>query len=176
MFMEKEKLKKLSRRGLFFVICLILFSCASTVNQNYFSNTLGLNVKIQKKVFDSSDAINPQGEGYSIEALTFKNEEKESLFIDKANYPKPSEVRKNWKISSWQNAPLANKDVLELLFKYRMENEAMKEQIQKIKEVLNSSDNYFSYFYKDHKGYIYAVDICIVDVKNKKIYLCEIIT
>src|SRR5690606_8162779 len=99
--MEKEKLKKLSNRGSFFVISLILFGCASTVNQNYFSNTLGLNVKIQKKVFDSSDAINPQGEGFSIEALTFKNEEKESLFKDKANYPKPYEVRKKWKISSW---------------------------------------------------------------------------
>ncbi len=175
--MEKEELVKHSNLLLMYVLIYIaLASCASVVDHKYFDNTLGLNVKVQKKSFDSSDAINSQGEGFSIQTYTFEDNGKEGLFIDKITYPKTYEERKGWKILQWQNTPLKNEDVLGLLFKYDIKDVEMKDQLTKIEEALKSTDNYFSYYYKDYHGEIYSVDICIVDVKNKKIYLREIIT
>lgn len=158
------------------IICFFLVSCASKINQEYFSNTLGLNINIQKKTFDSSDAVNQEGEGFTIEVYTFKVKENENILKNISSYPVTYDIRKAWKISQWSNTPLSNKDVQNLLFKYAIKDAKMKIQLQKIQKVLNSTDNYFSYYYKDYEGEIYAVDISIIDTKNKIIYLCEVIT
>ncbi|MFY7938243.1 MAG: hypothetical protein ACOVOQ_12755 [Flavobacterium sp.] len=174
--MEKGKLKKQSSYLLCLIISFFIVSCASKINQEYFSNTLGLNISIQKKTFDSSDAINQQGEGFTIEVYTYEDKKNENILKSISSFPVTYDIRKTWKISQWSKTPLSNKDVQNLLFKYAIKDEKMKMQLQKIQEVLNSTDNYFSYYYKDYEGEIYAVDISIIDTKNKIIYQCEVIT
>lgn len=174
--MEKEKLKKQNKYLIGLMICFFLVGCASKIDKGYFNDTLGLNVNVQKKTFDSSDAVNQQGEGFTIQSYTFEVKENDSILKNISSYPITYEIRKNWKVSKWSNTPLTNKDVKDLLFKYSIKDAKMKIELQKIQEVLNSAGNYFSYYYKDHEGEIYSIDISIVDVKNKIIYLCEVIT
>lgn len=176
--MEKGKLKRHRIKFLFgmVAVCFLITNCASVSDHNYFDKTLGLNIALGKKIFDSSDAINPQGEGFSIESYHFKLKAGKYVFKDKFSYPKPHEWRVGWKISQWENAPLKNEDIQALLFKYLIEDSAMKAQLGKIKNALNSTNNYLSYYYKDNDGEIYAVDICVVDIENKIVYLCEVIS
>jgi len=174
--MEKGKLKEQSKYLLCLLIYIFLVSCASKINREYFSNTLGLNINIEKKTFDSSDAVSQHGEGFTIEAYTFKNIKNKNILKNKSSYPVTYDIRKAWKISKWSKTPLSNKDVENLLFTYAINDDKIKMQLQKIQEVLSSTDNYFSYYYKDNEGEIYAVDISIIDTKNKIIYLCEVIT
>lgn len=174
--MEKERLNR-QKNNLLIVtlISFILLGCSSAFNQEYVSKTLGLNIKIEKKIFNSEDAINPQGEGFSLEVFTYDKNIKD-IFINMNVFPKTNELRKDWKIALWQKTPFQNKNVLNLLFNYKIDDLKLKEQLKTIDKLLKSDDNYISYFYKDNNGEIYAADICILDIKSGKIYLCEIIT
>lgn len=174
--MEKVKLKKQRCNFLFCIISFVLASCSTTTNQEYFNKTMGLNIEIKKKIFNSEDLINPQGEGFSIEIITFDKKDSDSLFVNSNSYPKSYDLRKDWKISKWQKTPLVNKDVSELLFNYDISNIAIRKQLEILKLLINSKDNYISYYFKESDGNIYAIDLCVLDIKNKKIYLCEIIT
>lgn len=174
--MEKVKLKK---QRSFFSICiisLVLTGCSGTINQEYFNKTLGLNIEIKKKIFNSENSISPQGEGFSMEIITFDKKDTASLFVNNNSYPKPYDLRSDWKISKWQKTPLVNKDVTELLFNYNINDKAIKKELANIKLLVNSKGNYISYYFKESDGNIHAIDICILDIKNKIIYLCEIIT
>lgn len=175
--MEKEKLNRYKTRFMGIIaLGFLVANCASVSDHKYFNNTLGLNITIGKKIFDSSDAINPQGEGFSIESYNFKLAENRDLFKDKSSYPKTYDVRRNWKISPWQNAPLTNADVQGLLFEYLIEDSDIKAEVEKIKHALNSTNTYLSYYFKESNGEIYAIDICVVDMDNKIVYLCEVVT
>ncbi|AYN04567.1 hypothetical protein [Flavobacterium sp. 140616W15] len=174
--MEKEKLKKQKNNILFCLVCFVLVGCSNTTNQDYFNKTMGLNVEIKKKIFNSEDSINPQGEGFSMEVINYDKKDNDSLFINKDSYPISYDLRTDWKISKWQKTPLVNKNVLELLFNYNINDKSIKEELIKLKNVLNSNSNYVSYYFKESDGNVYAIDICVLDINNKKIYTCEIIT
>lgn len=174
--MEKVRLKKQNINFLFCIISFVLMGCSSTANQEYFNKTMGLNIEIKKKIFSSEDSISPQGEGFSMEIITFDKKNTDSLFVNSDNYPKSYDLRENWKISKWQKTPLVNKDVSELLFNYDISDTAIKKELANLKLLINSKNNYISYYFKESNGNIYAIDICVLDIENKKIYLCEIIT
>jgi hypothetical protein len=174
--MEKVKLKKQRSKFLFCIISFVLAGCSSTTNQEYFNKTMGLNIEIKKKIFNSEDSISPQGEGFSMEIITFNKKETDSLFVNNDSYPKSYDLRSDWKISKWQKTPIVNKDVFELLFNYDINDTAIKKELANLKHLMSSNDNYISYYFKESDGNIYAIDICVLDIKNKKIYLCEIIT
>ena len=174
--MEREMLKEQKNNFLFCLIYFVLVGCSNTTNQDYFNKTMGLNVEIKKKIFNSEDSINSQGEGFSIEVITYNKKHSDSLFVNKDSYPISYDLRHDWKISKWQKTPLVNKNVLELLFNYNINDKLIKEELINLKNVLNSSSNYISYYFKESDGNIYAIDICVLDIKNKKIYIFEIIT
>ena len=66
--------------------------------------------------------------------------------------------------------------ILCALYFNNINDKLIKEELINLKNVLNSSSNYISYYFKESDGNIYAIDICVLDIKNKKIYIFEIIT
>ncbi|WP_143392704.1 hypothetical protein [Flavobacterium psychrophilum] len=178
--MEKGKLKKQNKRIFYYlaiVSILILSSCSSKINQHFIKETLGLNIRLKEKALSWHEDYTTQGEGFSMDVYSFENDKDlNGLAPLNQGYPISYELRKDWNISTWSNTPFDNEDVLDLLLNYKIDNKEVKLEINRIEKIIKTQNNYISYYYKENKGYIYSVDLYILDMEHKKLYICEIIT
>lgn len=157
---------------IFLLLCVVAYSCSSIVKTDILTN-LGLDSKIKNKVFDWQDSHSPQGEGYNLEIYSLKTIRDVDI---KTEYPLNKENQRNWKVVTWKKGQIDNKDIYELLFNYRIVDGNAKNEIVNLKKILNDNNGYISYYYKDIDGYIYAVDFYFLDIKQKRLYRCSVIT
>lgn len=87
-------------------------------------------------------------------------------------------TRRNWSISKWNKTPFRNKDVLQLALNVNSldkANSKFRKEIDEVKKELNVEGNYVFYYYKEKKGQLYAVDLYLVAINQKKIYKIEVV-
>lgn len=165
------------QNSLFYIllILIIIQSCTSkNTDNNFYNNTLGLNVNVQKQEYSFREE-STQNEGFSFDIVSFFLKGKDIL--NGSNYPKNYEFREDWNISKWKQTPFFDKEgVLDLLFKYDIKNEELKSHIENFKKLIENEGNYFSYYYESEGNYVYSIEFYLIDVKNNQIFIIEIET
>lgn len=170
--MEKEKL--VQNKGIYFII-FIFFGCLSSqqMDRTFYKNYLGLNIIPKKELYVYNES-STQNEGFNLSIV--KYDTVNSLIIKKG-YPIKDKYRQKWLVSEWK--PVSN-DIIkdfDIIFKYRLEDLKIKQQIKNIKLLFKSSSNYYSCYYKESpKGDIYAIYLYILDVTNNNIYIFNVET
>lgn len=166
-----------SLNSLFYVLffLIVIQSCKSkNTDNNFYNNTLGLNVNIEKKEYSFREE-STQNEGFSFDIVSFSL--KESDILKGKDYPKNYEFREDWNISKWQQTPFVDKEgALDLLFKYDIKNEGLKSHIEDFKKLIENEGNYFSYYYENKGSFIYSIEFYLIDLANNKIFIIEIET
>lgn len=72
--------------------------------------SLGLNIKINKRIFSVDEGINWQGEGCSLDIFTFETPfENESIF--KSSYLIEMPNRDGWEIMRWESTPFDEEQI-----------------------------------------------------------------
>lgn len=172
--MEMEKLK--NKLQLFYIIVLgiiILSGCSSSAIDNTFcKNTLGLNLSMNKEIYEyEEDGV--RGKGVLFLEYSFHKKDNKIL-INKGTYPHYYDLRKDWKLSTWEETPLINKQVYQLISEYNIIDKKFGQYISVVKNLLISRKNLVSYYYKESNNNIYAIEMYLIDTSNDKLYLIYI--
>lgn len=158
---------------LFSFIILIGNGCSDyNMDQSFYQDVLGVNIIPQKKVlqYDEESAHN---EGFSLEIIQWEVDGELDL---KKGFPVEDDYRKGWLISQWKEVSIV--DTLpdfDLIFKYHLDKPYLQEKIADAYKALLSSGNYYSYFYKKNSDYIDAVNLYILDVHKRLLYVFYVV-
>ncbi|WP_299213266.1 hypothetical protein [uncultured Dokdonia sp.] len=119
------------------------------------------------------DYLSFSGEGYSMASYSISDETLSTIInnIENSDFDLPKAEDKYSK-KNWAKTPLAKKysEVELLATSYSSDKEKLTNIQKKIKQLLNSNNNYHSFYYREVSENIIDIELFIIDVEEKKIY------
>lgn len=148
-------------------------------SQCYFAENLrgyfGTRVSLPKPSFSYESERSFLGDGYTLlvydlpDSIRKRFENPEDSFL--ADYPKKTPDRGKWKAVSWKKGPrgFVLEEVFNLAFSERAPE--LDEPLEAIRKALEKGTTYYGCFYYDPIDHVSDVDLIVVDLAERKLYL-----
>jgi hypothetical protein len=176
--MEQEKLNNMSRK-LIYNIFLFIFLCSC--NTSFIKNDLPKILDVDKVEIKKSQILNEwagiHGDGFILEIYklsekTIQNFEEKSL----KKLPDKKEKDKIWQKYNWSTLPIDSSynEIFIMCLNYFSNNAKIRNILTEIKELIEEEKRmYYSFYYRPNKENPQNVQLFILDIENKKLYVID---
>ena len=145
----------------------------------YLKNVFDTSVSFDDPIYsyESERAFNGDGYSLTVHTLPKEIEERFKNFDQKlkSSYPIKPAYRDKWETIHWQKAPITDKFTPYFNFALSEpygKKKKLKEHLKSISSAIKGPNVYYSFFYYDHsKDFPGNIDLFIIDLKNKMVYL-----
>lgn len=162
-------------RQLFFLALLLsITSCQSKVFKDELGHILGVE-EVEIEESQGTNEFGGFGEGHSLEVYVL-SERTVQAFVNKASKTLPNKNDDEaWQKYDWDTAPFDStyNEIMIMSLNYSSGNRKLETQLNDIKQVLKKGDNYYSFYYKPDKENPQDVQLFVLDVHNKKLYITD---
>lgn len=180
MVMEKLMYQKVFKFNTYVLVLFFLVGCGNFMyNNDELKDILGVDVKVQSKLYSYEEISGMQGEGYILNQYLLSDETVVQFkdLKDKQSFPKMNSYKKGWELLTWNNFSFYNSNILNLLTVFEQHNNTeLLEKVRELKMDITQKDNFYSIFYKDSLNDPYAVEFYILNPHTKTLWVVNIIT
>lgn len=174
------KLKGIMKKASLIILVLILSSCNGYIYDNKdLEKILGVKVNELDELYTYEEASGIQGEGYVFNKykLSKKTVDDFLQLKTKNSFPRKDSYKKDWQLLNWKKGLRLNTNILDLFTVFQQhDNSALSEELSELKTNLNSSNNYYSIFFKDSFDEPYAIEIFVLNPFNRTLWVINITT
>ena len=168
------------KRSSLIILVLILSSCSDYMyDNNDLEKILGVKVTELDELYTYEEVSGIQGEGYVFNKykLSQKTVEDFLQLPIKNSFPKKDSYKKDWQLLKWKKDLSLNTNILDLFTVFQQHtNDILSEELSYLQANLNSSNNYYSIFYKDSFEEPYAIEIFVLNPADRILWVINITT
>jgi hypothetical protein len=149
-------------------------SCQNAVFYNKIPKILGLS-KITIEKYEVIDELGGFGEGYALEEYTLSEKTiKEFESLKSKELPEKKDTIKNWSRKNWSRFIESDSEIFSIGLNYLSKNERIQFKITTIKKVLQEQKFYYSFYCRPDETNPQDIQLFILDVSNRKLYIIEV--
>ncbi|NVK52548.1 MAG: hypothetical protein HWD85_06410 [Flavobacteriaceae bacterium] len=164
----------MKKTSIIIIIAITISSCnLKEVNQSFFTDVIGLNIKVKERIFHNWEK-KARGKEMNINIYNYQLLNKDKS-ICKNGFPKKTSDPGNWNIVKWKKAPLFESESrLRIVTEYIYEESKTKAEAEKMISTLSNKDNMYAYYYIETNGEITDLQMFVIDTSNSKLFVYEL--
>lgn len=157
-----------------YISLLVLIGCHKPIFKERIPIIFGID-NFELKVIANFDEFGGFGEGYTFEIYEVSEGGIQAFINLKVKEISQYKDDSSWKKVDWELAPAdkLNEEVLIMCLNYANGNSKLKMFLTDAKKALQKEETYYSFYYKPNLENPQDVQLFIIDVRQKKLYVIE---
>ena len=165
----------MKKTSIIIIIAIAISSCNfKEVNQSFFTDVIGLNIKVKERVFHNWEK-KAGGREMNINIYNYQLLNKDKPIYKKRFPNKKASDPGNWNIVKWKKTSFFESEIrLRMATEYIYEESKTKVEAEKMISTLSNKDNMYAYYYIETNGKITDLQMFVIDTSNSKLFVYEL--